>query len=113
MAWPSTEAIANKKYQHNDLVCRDMEDLSYALALYRGHNFFAFHGPVRNADLTKAHISLLSEFEIRKLLCSYIVYNYCSCEATRANLNEADDEFIVIFICILHKLPEDLFLQPF
>ena len=32
---------------------RDVDDLSYALALYRGHNFFAFHGPVRNADLTK------------------------------------------------------------
>lgn len=30
-----------------------MDDLSYALALYRGHNLFAFHGPVRNDDLTK------------------------------------------------------------
>jgi hypothetical protein len=57
-----------------------MDDLSYALALYRGHNFFAFHGPVRNADLTKAHISLLSEFEIRELLSSD-THNYC-CEAT-------------------------------
>jgi hypothetical protein len=54
-------------------VYRDMDDLSYALALYRGHNFFAFHGPVRNADLTKAHISLF--IEIRELLCSCTVYN--------------------------------------
>ena len=36
-----------------DLSVRSVDDLSLALAPYRGHNFFAFHGNVRNEDLTK------------------------------------------------------------
>ena len=36
-----------------DLNIRGVDDLSMALAPYRGHNFFAFHGNVRNEDLTK------------------------------------------------------------
>ena len=36
-----------------DLALRNMDDLSLALAPYRGQNFFAFHGNIRNADLTK------------------------------------------------------------
>ena len=36
-----------------DLSLRNVDDLALALAPYRGHNFFAFHGNVRNEDLTK------------------------------------------------------------
>ena len=36
-----------------DLAIRNVDDLSLALAPYRGQNFFAFHGNVRNADLTQ------------------------------------------------------------
>ena len=36
-----------------DLAIRNVDDLSLALAPYRGQNFFAFHGNIRNADLTK------------------------------------------------------------
>ena len=35
-----------------DLSIRSVDDLSLALAPYRGHSFFAFHGNVRNQDLT-------------------------------------------------------------
>ena len=37
----------------SDLNLRDVDDLALALAPYRGHNFFAFHGNVRNKDLTQ------------------------------------------------------------
>lgn len=37
----------------SDLNLRDVDDLALALAPYRGHNFFAFHGGVRNEDLAK------------------------------------------------------------
>ena len=36
-----------------DLSLRNVDDLAMALAPYRGHNFFAFHGNVRNEDLTQ------------------------------------------------------------
>ena len=36
-----------------DLSLRNIDDLAMALAPYRGHNFFAFHGNVRNEDLTQ------------------------------------------------------------
>ena len=36
-----------------DLALRNVDDLSLALAPYRGQNFFAFHGNIRNLDLTK------------------------------------------------------------
>ena len=32
---------------------RNIDDLGLALAPYRGQNFFAFHGNVRNEDLTQ------------------------------------------------------------
>ena len=35
----------------SDLNLRDIDDLALALAPYRGHNFFAFHGNVRNENL--------------------------------------------------------------
>ena len=35
----------------SDLNLRDINDLALALAPYRGHNFFAFHGNVRNENL--------------------------------------------------------------
>ena len=37
----------------SDLSVRNVDDLSLALAPHRGHNFFAFHGNVRNEDLTQ------------------------------------------------------------